>query len=115
MTGSGVLVLVTARSADVLTVVVSMAVLLPGTGSVVELVTVAVLLSIVPCAKFALAVATMVNVALAPDASVPMVQFGAVHEPVEGIALTKVNPAGSTSLTETDNAEAGPRLFTVMV
>jgi hypothetical protein len=32
----------------------------------------------------------MVNVAFAPLAKLPMVQFGAVHVPTEGVALTNV-------------------------
>ncbi len=39
--------------------------------------------------------------ALAPFAREPTVQSGADHVPVEGTALTKVYPEGSTSLTVT--------------
>ena len=46
-------------------------------------------------------VATMVIVALAFIARLPIVQFGAVQVPTEGIALTNVYPVGSASFTTT--------------
>ena len=102
------------RSADVFTVVVCVEVLLPGVGSGVVLVTVAVLLSTVPCATLAFTVATMVSVAEAPAARMPMVQVGVVHEPTEGVALTKVNPAGRLSVAETAWALLVPLLVTTI-
>ena len=102
------------RSADVFTVVVWVEVLLPGVGSGVVLVTVAVLLSIVPCATLAFTVATIVSVAEAPAASVPMVQVGVVQVPTDGVALTKVRPAGRLSVAETACALLVPLLVTTI-
>src|SRR5436189_133484 len=59
-------VLTTAMSADVLTVVLAVLVLFPGVGSVVVVVTVAVLESVLPLVVPALTVATTLNVAVAP-------------------------------------------------
>ena len=89
------------RSADVFTVVVWVEVLLPGFGSGVVLVTVAVLVRTVPLGTFGFTVATMVSVADAPATSEPMVQVGAVQVPTDGVALTKVRLAGRTSCTVT--------------
>ena len=102
------------RSAEVFTVVVWVDVLLPGVGSGVVLVTVAVLLNTVPCATLAFTVATMVRVAEAPAARVPMVQVGVVHDPTDGVALTKVRPAGNTSIADTDCASLVPLLCTTI-
>ena len=102
------------RSADVFTVVVCVEVLLPGVGSGVVLVTVAVLLSTVPCATLAFTVATIVSVAEAPAARVPMVQVGVVHVPTDGVALTKVSPAGRLSVAETAWALLVPLLVTTI-
>ena len=44
-----------------------------------------------------------------------MVQLGADHVPVEGVALTKVYPEGNSSLTDTPVAALGPLLVAVMV
>ncbi len=60
--------------------------LLPGVGSFWSPVMAAVL----AYDPVALTVATTVKVALAPFAMLPMVQLGALQEPVEGVALTKV-------------------------
>ena len=98
------------RSAEVFTVVVCVEVLLPGVGSGVVLVTVAVLLRMVPCATLAFTVAIMVSVAEAPGARVPTLQVGVFHVPVDGVALTKVRPAGRTSLAETTCASLTPLL-----
>ena len=103
------------RSAEVFTVVVWVEVLLPGIGSGVVLVTVAVLLNTVPCGTLAFTVATMVKVAEAFTASVPIVQVGVVHEPTDGVALTKVRPAGRISLAETVCALLTPLLVTTIV
>ena len=100
------------RSAEVFTVVVCVDVLLPGFGSGVVLVTVAVLINTVPCATLAFTVATMVSVADAPEANVPMLQVGVVHVPTDGVALTKVRPAGRISLADTDCASLVPLLVT---
>ena len=103
------------RSAEAFTLVVCVELLLPGVGSVVVLVTVAVLLNTVPCATLAFTVATMVRVADAPDARVPTVQVGVVHVPTEGVALTKVSPAGRLSVAATARALLGPLFVTTIV
>ena len=103
------------RSAEEFTVVVCVDVLLFGFGSGVVLVTVAVLVSTVPIGTLAFTVATMVIVAEAPTASVPIVQVGVVHEPTDGVALTKVRPAGRISLAETVCALLTPLLVTTIV
>ena len=112
MTGSGESVLTTERSACVFTVVVCVEVLLEGVGSGVVLVTVATLVRLPE--TLLLTVAVRVMVAEAPAARVPMVHVGALHCP-EGLALTKVRPVGSTSLTETLWASEVPLLVTTMV
>ena len=103
------------RSAEALTLTVLVAVLLPGVGSVVVLVTVAVFPTTLPWATLLFTLATIVIVAVAALASVPIVQFGADQEPTEGVALTKVIVAGSTSATETACASDVPLFVTVMV
>jgi hypothetical protein len=60
-------------------------------------------------------VATIDKVALPPFTKFPIVQLGAVHVPVEGVALTKVYPAGKISFTVTPVALLGPALEAVMV
>ena len=65
---------------------VTVLVLLAGVGSVSTPVIVAVL----AYGPAAFTVATIVKVALAPLAKAPIVQFGAVQVPVDGVALTKV-------------------------
>jgi hypothetical protein len=68
VTGSGESVLVSARSTDVFTVVVAVAVLLPGVGSVVVLAAVTELL-IVPAAVFELTFTTIVKTAVSEFAT----------------------------------------------
>src|ERR1044071_9509835 len=68
--GSGVSLLVTARSACVCTVVVAVAVLLPAVGSVVVVAAVALLLIVAPLAVLALTLTTMVNTADSPATAV---------------------------------------------
>ena len=70
--GFGVPVLVRARSATALTVVLTFAVLFPGTGSVSLAETAAVLVTVAGAAIVTLT--TMVTVALAPFAKLPRVQ-----------------------------------------
>ena len=104
-------VLVIARSADGVTVVDADEELLPGTGSLVADVTVAVSVRVAPCAG---AVTTTVIVgAEVPVASVARVQvtetfplFEQAH-PVP-VADTNVTPAGSVSVTDSDAASDGP-------
>jgi hypothetical protein len=66
----------------------------------------------------AVTVATSVIVALAPLLIVPRLQLtglAALHVPCDGVALTKLTPAGSVSLTTTDVAASGPAFDTVIV
>jgi hypothetical protein len=115
-TGSGESLLVSARFAAALTVLLVVEVLLPDTGSPTLLDTVAVLLS-VPTAP-APGVTTMVTVALAPLFSVPMEQVTVavpLQVPDVDAAETNVTVAGRVSLTLTPVAVLGPALFTVMV
>ena len=106
--------MVMARSADAVTVVFAVAVLLPGVGSLVVDDTLAVLVSEAACAG---AVTTTVIVgAVTPVASAGRVQvtdtlpaFVQVH-PVP-VAETKVTPAGRVSATDRFAASDGP-LFT---
>ena len=44
------------------------------------------------------AVATISIENSSPGFIVPILQFGAVHVPVEGVALTRLNPDGNTSV-----------------
>ena len=111
-------VLVMARSAEGVTVVDAVEVLLPGTGSVVADVTVAVSDSVAACPGAV--TVTVIDGAEVPVASVGRVQvtetlpvFEQVH-PVP-VADTKVTPAGSVSVTDTDVASDGPALATASV
>src|SRR6266511_4102671 len=126
MTGSGVSVLVTTRSADASTTVVWVAELLAAFGSVVVVVTVAVLLSVEPLAALGLTWTTRVKVALAPAAKlaavavkVPVPPTGGVVRlnagPLVCIADTNVVLAGIRSLSVALAAALGPALLTVMV
>ena len=63
----------------------------------------------------AFTVAVIARVALVPFVREPTVQFGADQVPVEGAALTKVYPDGSTSLTVTPVALYGPLFLAVIV
>ena len=60
-------------------------------------------------------VAMMLNVALVPLARLPTVHVPDAYVPVDGVALTSDNPAGSASATETACAVSGPLLLTVTV
>ena len=104
------------RSAEAVTVVVSVAVLLPVFASLVEELTVAVLVIVPPSLG---AVTTMVMAVAAPGAKLARVQ---VTTPPAWLqvqplpeALTNVTPAGSVSLTLTEVAVLGPALFTLSV
>src|SRR5438270_920490 len=115
-------VLVTARSAWVLTVVVAVALLLPGVLSVVELVALAVLLKEAPLARLGLAWATIVKLAESPAASEAIVSLIAFpllvrvkDGPVFWLCETNVVPAGSVSARVTLAAAPGPILVTVTV
>jgi hypothetical protein len=105
------------RSADVtagFTVVVAVALLFAVLGSEVVELTVAVFES----GAAAVGVTTIVTVAEAPEASVPRLHVTVAvpeQEPTDGVADTKVTPAGSVSLTLTAAAALGPALAAVSV
>jgi len=102
---------VTAMSAEATTVTLAMAVLFEGKGSASFAETLPVLLR-VPAARGALA--TMLNVAVAPFASVPRLQLTAVVQvPWLEVAETRTMPAGSVSVKVTPVAAEGPLLMTV--
>src|SRR5438034_10314291 len=110
-TGSDQSVLVTPRSAEVPTVVVAMAVLLPGVGSGVVLATVTVL-TIVPTAVLALTFTTSVKLAVvAYAATVAMVQITVPVPPTAGTVQLKVGP--SSWVNETKVVPAGMRSLIV--
>ena len=88
---------------------------MPGTGSVVVLVTVAVLLMTVPSKTFVFTFATMVSVAEVQAARVPMVQAGDVQLPADWPALIKVSPAGRLSVAVTPSASLVPLFVTTIV
>src|SRR5258705_416153 len=102
-------VLVTARSAWVLTVVVAVALLLPGIVSLVAEEALAVLLRVAPLAALGLTRATNVNVAEALAASVAIVSLIALpllvsvkEGPLAWLCETNVDPPGSESASTTD-------------
>src|SRR2546425_6484 len=97
ITGSGESLLVTARSALVLTVVVSVAELLPDVGSTLVAAAVAVLLSVVPCGRFALTFTTTVNTPLSPV----LTRAGSVVVLAATALLVSVVPAEVFELTFT--------------
>src|SRR5216117_1196691 len=123
-TGSGESVLVMARSASARTVVVAMAVLFMRFGSKVAELTVAALTIVLPSSAAGLTWTTRVKVAVAPLASVAVVQFTVPGEPTAGVV--QVQPAGvgidwnvvssgSGSFMVTLAAAFGPALLTPMV
>src|SRR6185503_13701977 len=102
MTGSGSSVLTIERSAEVVTVVASVSVLLPVTGSGVIDATTAVLLSVPNVSESTVTVRVMDDEA--PAASTARVQvttpaFSLQVQPVPD-ALIYVTPAGSVSVTD---------------
>src|SRR5438067_5170798 len=118
-TGSGASLLVTDRSARAMTVVVAVAELLPGHGSSVSLVTVAVLLSVVPFGVLAFTITTSRNVAFAPVPNMEIVQLTVPVPPTAGVEQRKAGPlvcaketnvvfAGVASVSETLTAALGP-------
>src|SRR5712664_1640369 len=112
-------VFVIARSARRCTVVVAVAVLFPGVGSVSFPLTLAVLLRVAPSAVVAGMPTTIVIVALALGASVPMVQVTVplawVQVPWVEVAETNVTPVGRVSVAVTPVACEGPLLVTTRV
>src|SRR5712691_856873 len=114
--------LVIARSAA-RTVVVAMAVLLRRLESKVAELTVAVLVSVLPSSAAALTWTTRVKVAVAPLASVAVVQFTVPVEPAAGVVQLQpagvgidwnVVSGGSGSFILTFAAAFGPALLTVI-
>ncbi len=93
MTGSGLSVLVIETSAEALTVVVAVALLLPGTGSPVAEVTVAVFESTVPAAV-AGATATVRVKTLEPTATVAFEQLTVPPLPTLGVVHDQPATAG---------------------
>src|SRR5438105_2801913 len=102
-----------ARSDTSATVSVSEAVLLFVLGSLVLLVTVAVLVwsPVVEAGTVYL----MVSVAEAPETSVPTVQVLLEKLPTLGVAILSLKPVGKVSATDTFWASDRPPLCTVMV
>jgi len=110
---------VTARSARVDAVEIAVDELLPGVGSLVALVTVAVLLMLMPFASLEMTLKTMLNVAVAALAKFAIVQLigpvpptaGVVHAnvgPAVCVTETNVMPTGTLSVSETVCAPLGP-------
>ena len=112
------------RSAEVFTVVVAVALLLAGVGSVVEELTVAVLEMTVPLAVVESTFTTMVKLALSPlpivafvHVTVPLAPTAGVVQvqPAAALSETKVVCSGSGSVTLTELACEGPPLLTFSV
>ena len=122
-TGSGASVFVIERSADAPTVVVAVALLLPGVASVVLDEIVAVFDSTVPLAVDGATFTTSVNAAL-PVAKLAFVQLTVPPAPTAGVVQlqppgdeseTNVVPAGSVSESDAFAALLGPAFATVIV
>ena len=116
--------LVIDTSAEVVTVVVAVAELLAAFASVVELVTFAVLVIVVPGATPGLTLTTMVNVAVCPAARVGRVAVTVPVPPAAGAVVvrwpvpvndTNVVPAGTRSVIDTFCGSLGPLFATVIV
>jgi hypothetical protein len=125
VTGLGVTTFVTARSALVvplLTVVLDVAELLPGVGSVVAALTLAVSLMVLPTVAFEGTLAMTLIVAVAPAARVPILSLTALPlllsvnaGPELSDCETNVTPLGSVSASATVWASLGPLFVTVRV
>ncbi len=125
VTGSGVSTWVIDRSAEAVPiVVVAVAELLPGLGSVVDAPTVAVFDSTVPAAVDDATATVNVKSAVLPAATDAREHDTAPVPPTAGVkhdqppgdeSETNVVFAGSVSDSETDAASLGPALLTVMV
>jgi hypothetical protein len=108
----GATVSVKARSADAVTVVVTVAVLFPGMGSVSLAATLAVFVTV----PAAVGVTTIVTVDLAAFARLPRLQLtAAVQVPWLGVAETNVTPEGSASVRVTPVTGDGPLFVTIRV
>src|SRR5215212_2341463 len=103
MTGSGESVLVTARSAEVATVVVAVPVLLPELGSGVVVVAVAEFVMVEPFGTLAPTLTTMVKLGVAPAATVALVKVTVPVPPIAGAEVAQ--PAGAAA--ETNVVPAG--------
>ena len=116
-------VLVTARSACALTVVVAVLELLLGVGSAVAALTLAVSLKTVPWATALPTFTTRVKAAgpgarlMLDELTTPVLPTAGVvfDQPAGDVSETKVVPAGSVSLSATDAAALGPLFVTVIV
>src|SRR5262245_16092341 len=98
--GSGLPVLVTARSARVTTPVGTVAWLLSGLGSVVVLPAVAVLLMVEPACAPALTMTTSRKVALAPAGSVALVALTVPVPPTGGVVSVNAGPIACAAATK---------------
>ena len=96
------------------TVVVTEAELLPLTGSVSNLVTLAELV-FTPRLVGVTRIVTVAEPGLLTSPSEHVTVVAPVQLPCEGVALENVMPAGRVSVTRTLVAASGPRLFTVNV
>ena len=125
-TGSGESVLVTERSAWVLTMEAAIAVLFPAFGSVVEPAAVAEFVTVAPLGAPALTLTTTVKTAVSPAATValekttlPVAPTGGDEKvqptPVVTVAETKVVLAGTASVTVTLWESLGPLLAKFIV
>src|SRR5713226_4949969 len=92
LTGSGLSLLVTDKSAAVLTVVIWVESLFAGLGSAVVVVTLAVLLIVVPLVVEELMFTTSVNVAVAPAARVALVAVTVPVPPTAGVVSVNAGP-----------------------
>src|ERR1700720_3273801 len=118
--------LVTERSAEALTEVVTVAELLPEVLSVVVLLAVAVLLRVEPFATLLAIFATIVKLAAWPLTNVAIEQLTVPFAPTAGLvhvnagpefcaSETNVVPAGSASASDAIEASAGPLFVMVSV
>src|SRR5256712_251574 len=125
-TGLGEALLVTARSACAMTVVVAVPVLLPELGSGVVLAAVAELVMIVLLGVLPFTFTTIVNTAVSPPTTVALEKTtfpvppgaGALVDqplPVVTVADTNVVLAGTASVTVTVCASLGPALVKLIV
>src|SRR5437870_5828373 len=110
--GVGDPLLVTARSASAITLVIAVPVLLPGVGSLVVLAAVALLVIVELCAALGLTFTTIVNTAVSPAATVALEKTTLPVPPTDGALVlqpvpvvteadTKVVLAGVASVTVT--------------
>src|SRR2546427_4857391 len=124
MTGSGLSAFAAERSASALTSVFAVSELLCGFGSLVELATVTVLQMNIPLLAPSLTFTTSVNLAVALEPNVAMLQPTVPVPPTGGVLQVNAGPlfcasetnvvfAGMSSLTHTFWAGVGPALAMV--